>query len=109
MLETGLKQWLNSKEEPGDFYQLVGVPRLCRDQARSLAAFQEASEYLFAFQNHKDKKTRDRARTFQLQVAEARRTVSDLGRWDKYDQDVIDRLRELCRQNPGFSGPNFKL
>jgi hypothetical protein len=108
MLETGLKQWLSSKDEPGDFYQLVGLPRLCRDQARLLALLQEATEYLFAFQNHKDKTTRDRARTFQLQVAEARRIVSDRGRWDKYDQDVIDRLRSLCRRNPSFFGPNSK-
>lgn len=109
MLETGLKQWLNSKDEPGDFYQLVGLPRLCRDQARLLSVFQEATEYLFGFQNHKDKATRDRARTFQLQVAEARRIVSDRGRWDKYDQDVIDRLRSHCLKNPGFLGPNSKL
>lgn len=108
MLETGLKQWLNSKDEPGDFYQLVGLPRLCRDQARLLALLQEATEYLFAFQNHKEKTTRDRARTFQLQVAEARRIVADRSRWDKYDQDVIDRLRDLCRKNPSFFGPNAK-
>jgi hypothetical protein len=109
MLETGLKQWLNSKDEPGDFYQLVGLPRLCRDQARLLASLQEATEYLFPFQNHKDKRTRDRARAFQLQVAEARRIVSDRGRWDKYDRDVIDRLRALCRKNQSLLGPNAKL
>jgi hypothetical protein len=109
MLETGLKQWLNSKDEPGDFYQLVGLPRLSRDQARLLALLQEATEYLFAFQNHKDKTIRDRARAFQLQVAEARRIVSDRGRWDKYDQDIINRLRTLCRKNPTFFGPNSKL
>jgi hypothetical protein len=108
MLETGLKHWLTSQEEPGDFYQLVGLPKLCRDQARLLAALEEASESLFAFQHHKDKSTSDRARALQRQVAEARRIVADPARWQMYDQEVIDRLRALCRVNPRFIGPNGK-
>src|SRR5690606_28762861 len=68
-----------------------------------------ANEYLFHFQNHKEKTIRDRAKAIHRQVAEARRIVSDAGRWQKYDQAIIDNLRTLCRANPDFTGPHSKL
>jgi hypothetical protein len=109
MLEAGLKQLLSRDEEPGDFYQLVGMPRLCRDREKLLSSIEEASEYLFECQNHKDKSIRDRARKFHRQVADARRVVSDDSRWEQYDQDLIERLRTLCLKNPDFSGQHPKL
>ncbi len=109
MVEADLKQWLNSEEEPGDFYRLVGLPRLCQDALSLQTRIEAASEYLFEYQNHKDKAIRDRARSFQRQVAEARHIVSDRSRWEQYDRDLIEGLRKLCRENPNFSGQTPKL
>ena len=104
MVETDLKQWLHQGDRPGDFYRLVGQPRLCRDRALLLDCFEAAGEYLFQCQNHKDKDVRDRARAFQRQVAEARRTIADNGRWQEYDRNLIAQLHQLFRENPTFSG-----
>ena len=109
MVESGLKEWLNREEAPSDFYQLVGRPRLCRNREQLVASLEEASEYLFQFQNHKEKEVRDRARVLHQKVAEARRTISDVSRWDRYDQDLIARLYRQFLDNPDFAGPNPKL
>lgn len=109
MLETGLKQWLDREESPGDFYQLIGQPRLCGNRDLLLRRLEEASEYLFQYQNHKDKHVRDRARTFSRQLAEARRILADESRWKQYDADLIAQLHAMYRKNPNFSGPNAKL
>lgn len=109
MIETGLKEWLNREEAPSDFYELLGQPRLCRDRERLLASLEEASEYLFQCQNHKDKDIRDRARSFHRLVAEARRTIADESRWEQYDRDLIQRLYRRFQKNPDFAGPHPKL
>ncbi len=108
-MNSGLKEWLNQEEPPGDFYQLVGEPRLCRDRGRLLNSFEEASEYLFQFQNHKDPKIRLRARNYQRQIADARRTVSDEARWRQYDQNLIAQILADYHNNPNFNGPSLNL
>lgn len=109
MLVTGLKQWLDREESPQDFYELVGQPCLCRDRDLLLGRFEEANEYLFQYENHGDKRIRDRAKKLTRQLANARRILSDESRWDQYDADLITRLHKLYRNNPTFSGPNPKL
>ncbi len=109
MVEADLKQWLHRDDQPGDFYRLVGQPRLCRDRGLLRDCFEAASEYLFQCQNHRDKRVRDRARSFYRQVAEARRIVSDEHRWEDYDQNLIAQLQQLFRKNPTFSGESCNV
>jgi hypothetical protein len=109
MVDLGLKEWLNREDVPSDFYQLLGRPRLCRNREQLVASLEDASEYLFQFQNHKEKVVRDRARVLHRQVAEARRTITDESRWDQYDLDLIARLYRQFLSNPDFTGPNPKL
>lgn len=109
MVESGLKQWLACEETPSDFYQLLGQPRLCRNRGELLACLEEAAEYLFQFQNHKDAAIRGRARVLSKQVAEARRTISDESLWEQYDQELISRLHRRFQGNADFRGPKLKL
>jgi len=109
MVESGLKQWLACEETPSDFYQLLGQPRLSRNRDKLLDCLEEAAEYLFQFQHHKDEAVRGRALALSKQVAEARRTISDETRWKQYDRDVISCLHRRFQENADFRGPKLKL
>lgn len=101
-----LKDWMDRKEMPSDFYQLLDKPCLFPNQGELLEAIRLATRFLHPYQNHKDPDCRQRARTLQLLAAKAERTFSDRITWEAYDQELLGKLGEQFRNR--FLGPTAK-
>lgn len=93
-MDVDLKKWFEPDELPSDFYELLGMPRLCPRKEVLVPAIQEAFQFYHAYQHHPDSDRRDRARRLQLRAGEAGRVVRDAELWEEYDETIIAQLRQ---------------
>ena len=89
-----LKSWLDQPDNPGSYYELLGYPCFFDDRETLLAAVRAATKFLHQYQNHKTESVVRRARGFQLQCATAGHTFSDDIKWQAYNTELMNRLRD---------------
>ena len=92
-VEETLRQWFDSDENPADFYQLLGKPRLDPARDELLDAVRSAYRALHLIENHAAATRLPRARLLQKMIVEAEQVIGAEAQWRAYNESLAARLR----------------
>jgi hypothetical protein len=92
-VEETLRQWFDSDENPSDFYQLLGKPRLDPARDELLDAVRSAYRALHSIENHAASERLPRARLLQKMIVEAEQVIGAEAQWRSYNESLAARLR----------------
>ena len=93
--------WLRADSSPGDYYELLGVPRFDPASVEILVAVRTANRQLWPYQNHTDPAVRSRALNLLRDLGRAEDVFSDAGKLSNYQRELAQSLFEEYREGPG--------
>ena len=108
-VEETLRQWFASDENPTDFYQLLGKPRLDPSRAELLDAVRSAYRALHSIENHAAAARLPRARLLQKMIVEAEQIIEGDAQWRAYDESLALRLRMQYVTGAGRDPSTWRL
>ena len=100
-MEESLRQWLEGDEIPTDFYELLGVQRFHPGRDELLQAIRKTSRVLLLYQNHQGPERAQQARRLQMLLGEAEQTLSEDGRWQPYEEGLLQQIRQQYAEGAG--------
>lgn len=105
-MKNQMRVWLESDQQPADYYDLLGHRRLDPGREELLQAVLAASRVVQSYESHRDPTVFERARQLQGLLGQASKTFSQPGLLRAYEARVVERLRQLYAagngSNPGL-------
>jgi hypothetical protein len=108
-VEDNLRRWFDSDEDPSDFYELLGKPRLHPVREDLLEGLRAAYRAVHTFENNAPAARLPRARDLQRRLMEAEQVLGNDDEWRAYDQSLAGHLRMRYVAGAGRDPAKWRL